>query len=455
MLLKIKPALLLLLKLLIGVALGTVLMISVYFIPTNQIEKHVGDSAEVFETEGRYPEFFVNKGIGGRGYCNSRRDNVSDSFMLLEAAYNSKYETTKKYQNKGPVALSMLNIRYGKPSDPVGSLVDHYKYGKKFNYEIMYGRYWNGYLSYLKPLLLLFDYSAIRIINIVFQIILFALIIFFLNKKGLKQYIAPYILSILMAMPVAIVLNMQLSNCFTVLNMGMLVVLLCKDYLEERVCSIFLILGMVTAFIDLFSYPLATFGVPAVLYFTITKSESIKKVFIKIVKIGLPWGIGYGVMWLGKWIIGNILSGENIFKDGFEQVVLRTGTAAEKGSELHFSIFRAVGRNLGAFLFTPVTIILGIFVLVMLILIIRKLKGHLKEKSQKIELLKISIPYLLLMFAPIVWYIVIRNHSATHAYLFANKELLISSMALAFWMMKLYIWSKSLNQESVNIEKAG
>ena len=79
---KSKTGLKLLLRLLICVALGTVLMISVYLIPTTQIEQHVEKSAGVFETEGSYPSFPIR-------YCNSDRDNYTDAWMLLEAAYNN------------------------------------------------------------------------------------------------------------------------------------------------------------------------------------------------------------------------------------------------------------------------------------------------------------------------------------------------------------------------------
>lgn len=424
---KTKTGLKLLARLLICVVIGTALMISVYFIPISQIEHHVEESAKVFEREGSYPSFSIS-------YCNSDRDNYTDAWMLLEAAYNSK-------SNNSPIILSMSNYRYGiEELDPAQSIVEHYINGKEFDQEILYGRYWNGYLSYLKPLLFFVDYSTIRYINIGFQMILFLIVVLLFYKKGLKQYIIPYILSILMAMPFAIVLNIQLTNCYTVFNIGIIVLLLTKKCIENKISYIFLYLGVITSFIDLLSYPLVTFGIPAVVYFCLTKVESIKTTLLKLLKIGIPWCLGYGGMWISKWIVGSVLSGKNLFSDGFNQFLYRAGTAAEQtGSSESFSIFETIYKNIRAFLFTPATLLIGAFVIVMIILVIRNL---IQGNYTLSEILTISFPYLILMTAPLIWYIVIRNHSAIHAYGLANKELLITIMSLSFLLIKLYLCTK-------------
>ncbi len=423
---KSKTGLKLLLILLICVAIGATLMISVYLIPTAQIESHVNNSAVLFEMEGSYPSFPIR-------YCNSNRDNYTDAWMLLEASYND--------EDSNPIAASMANYRYGiEGLDPVQSIVEHYKNGKEFDREILYGRYWNGYLVYLKPLLFLFDYSTIRYINIGFQILLFLILVYALYKKGMKIYILPYIISILMSMPFAIVLNLQLTDCYTIFNIGILIILLTKDSIEMKACYIFLCLGITTAFIDLLSYPLVTFGIPAVVYFSITKYENVKTSIIKMIKIGLSWCLGYGGMWISKWIIGSMLSGENLFADGFNQFLYRAGSSAEKtGASDSFTAFETIYRNIRAFLLTPATLILGVFVLVMAVLVIKNIR---KNKQKPSEALIISIPYVLLMVAPILWYILVRNHSAIHAYSLANKELLITAMSISFLMIKIYLWSK-------------
>ena len=429
---KTKIGLKLLARLLICVVIGTALMISVYLIPISQIEHHVEESAKVFEIEGSYPSFSIR-------YCNSDRDNYTDAWMLLEAAYNSK-------SINSPIILSMSNYRYGiEELDPAQSLVEHYINGKDFDKEILYGRYWNGYLSYLKPLLFLVDYSAIRYINIGFQTIVFMAVVFLFYKKRLKQYIIPYVLTILMAMPFAMVLNLQLSNCYTIFNIGIIVLLLVKDSIDKRISYIFLYLGIATAFIDLLSYPLVTFGIPAVMYFCFAKNDSIKTAFLKLLKTGIPWCLGYGGMWISKWIVGSILSGENLFADGFNQFLYRAGSAAEQtGPSETFGAFETIYKNIRAFLLTPATLMLGAFAIVMVVLIIRNITA--------IEVLTISFPYLILMIAPLFWYIIIRNHSAIHAYGLANKELLITVMSLSFLLIKLYICTKEQKTNKGELE---
>ncbi len=409
-------------RLLLCVLIGFLLMYTVYLLPTEQIEQHVANSAELFEKEGAYPSFTFLK------YCNSDRDNYTDAWMLLEAAYNGD-DTTMN--------LAMSNYRYNiDEKDPTETIVQHYKYQQDFNKTILYGRYWNGYLVYLKPFLLFLNYSTIRIINSVFQMVLFCTIIFLLVRKQKAYYIAPYILSVLMIMPFAIVLNIQLSTCYTILNIGVIAVLLCEKCLDEKGIFIFLYLGAATSFFDLLSYPLVTFGVPAVFYFCLLKKESIKQSLVRLVKIGLSWCVGYGGMWISKWIIGSLLSNNNLISDGINQTIYRAGSSAENvDSTETFTALETIFRNIKAFLFTPVTIILGIFVLVMLVLIIKRIR---ETKASLSECLIIVFPYLVLMISPFVWYVLIRNHSAIHFYGLANKELEITAIAISCLCAKLY-----------------
>ena len=46
-----------------------------------------------------------------------------------------------------------------------------------------YARYWHGYLVFLRPLLLLFDISGIRIINIILFLILGIIFLYLVYKK--------------------------------------------------------------------------------------------------------------------------------------------------------------------------------------------------------------------------------------------------------------------------------
>ena len=429
MLNKCKMGIKLIIRLLIFVLIGTVLMILVYLIPTNNIDNHVRNSAELFEKEGSYPSFSLP-------YCNSLRDNFTDAWMLLEASYYDE-------DNSNHIVSSMTNYRYGiEDLDPVTTIIEHYKNNKDFDGKVLYGRYWNGYLTFLKPLLYLFDYSTIRYINIGFQIILFIVIVFLLYEKGLEIYVPPYILTIFMAMPFAVVLNLQLTNCYTVFNIGILTLLMTKDRLEDKIYYIFLCLGIVTAFIDLLSYPLVTFGIPAVIYFTLAKIDGIKASCLKFLKIGFSWCLGYGGMWISKWIVGSIISGENLILDGFNQFLYRTGSSFEKtGSSETFTIIQTIYKNLKYFLLTPITLIIGSFVVVMIVLII---KNIVKGKIEFRKIISISGPYLFLMIIPFIWYILVRNHSAIHAYGLSNKELLITTMSITFLLTRIYFYTRDI-----------
>lgn len=74
----------------------------------------------------------------------------------------------------------------------------------------------------------------------------------------------------------------------------------------------FLIIGMLTSFFDFLTYPLFTLGMPLILISVLGTFSSVQKL-CDIVKNSIFWGIGYGGMWCGKWMVGSILTGDNLF----------------------------------------------------------------------------------------------------------------------------------------------
>ena len=153
---------------------GVLLMTLVYLIPADKIDSNVNASASLIEEEGERPYY------SGIKYLKTFRDNYTDSLMMLEAAHPGV---------NGVLSDAMLN-RYGKIKDnsPNKTLVEHYQYGEEFSGSVVYGRYWNGYLLYLKPFMYFFDLSAIRVINIVWQSLLCAAVMFLLYKRRLAFY---------------------------------------------------------------------------------------------------------------------------------------------------------------------------------------------------------------------------------------------------------------------------
>ncbi|MBR3148840.1 MAG: hypothetical protein IKF64_01610 [Eubacterium sp.] len=428
----IKSFLFLLIRLGICILIGFILMNAVYAIPTERIEKNVAASSDIFEKEGAWPSFTE------LSYCNSDRDNYTDAWMLLEAAYNGE----------GSILHNALsNYRY----DIDGlltteSLVQHYKHSQSFNKKIIYGRYWNGYLVYLKPLLYFFNFGAIRAINVALQIGLTVIAIYLLIKNKQHFLLIPYFLSFLMLMPFSMILSIQQSVCYTLIKLGTisLLYLYQKNKLYEKYLSLFLYLGACTSFIDLLTYPLTTFGISAVLFFCLTKHNKIKDAFLDLLKIGFSWCIGYGGMWTSKWLIGTALTSNNLIKDGITSFKYRSGNQAViDGVTENYSVINTIYNNLKSFLLTPATLVLLVVSFVLVFAIIKALP---RKKEAVKPMLLAAFPFLIISLSPFVWYTVVLNHSAIHYYLLSNKELIISVFAILVMLTNL---NKTINKEAV------
>ena len=151
----------------ISIVIGYLLLVGVYCIPTQKIDENLRESVKILDSEGDYPEKI-------KGYYDSRLDNWTDSIMLLTAAYeddNSVYFFA---------VMNPRNSVFGKK--PYVVYIQLYKETTKENLETTtYGRYWHGYLVFLKPLLYFFNLGEIRYLNICAQIFLFAVIVMLLT----------------------------------------------------------------------------------------------------------------------------------------------------------------------------------------------------------------------------------------------------------------------------------
>lgn len=393
--------------------IGTLLMCGVYSLPMEKIEENVTKSAHELKNESTYHSLF--------SWCTSQLDNFTDSIMLLESSYNKSDPIINK---------AMLNYR-GMVEDPEyidahDTLIKHYVEEKEYTNTTQYPRYWHGYLLIVKPLLLFFDYQTIRILNLCFQFAVVIFICVLMKIKGLTHAIIPYIISYLLLMPVALAFSLQFSACFFVFSAGSIIILLLKNRLEKYLVYIFLLLGIATSFFDFLTYPIVTFGIPAILVLAILSQLDLESKLVILIKTSLLWVIGYLGMWASKWIIGSILTGENIILDGLSAVEKRT--VSQQGiSYVPIDRENAIATNIRAFFNTPFSVCFIIFTVILVVSIVLLLWKR-KNKINHLEFIKsirIIIPYVLICSLPFAWYAVAVNHSCIH-YWFTNKNLIIT-----------------------------
>ena len=403
-----KSAGIVILNLIAAVILGVILLTAVYSLPIEKIDENVRNSAPVLQQEGE-------SSAGIFSWCTSKPDNFTDAIMLMEAVDDSEGSPLERalMAYKGQVD--------GK--NAYESLIAHYISGAEYTGKISYSRYWHGYQLFVKPLLEFMDYGGIRALNLIIQAALTILVAILLAKRNKRQFILPYLCVYLMLNPYILGISLQFSSCFYALTFGCLALLLLRGEKRSKYAFlIFLNIGIFTAYFDFLTYPMAAFGIPAVLYTALQGGDSLEKKLNDLIRCGITWCIGYGGMWISKWVVTYLLTGYNAIAEGLNSLSIRTSNTNALGSTSP----KATGvlLNYGWFLFTPVVIIC----IVLAVFLIKNIKTSNSSEAGNAPH-SAFIPYALLSCAPVVWYAFATNHSILHLG-FTNKSCAVTMFAI-------------------------
>lgn len=382
--------------------LGLLPLLAVFALPTEPIEANVSASADVFAREGSYPR------VNALG-ANTKLDNFTDALMLMNAAYE-----------KEGASLLARAIDVYRPNiaghHPTQVLVSNYGEGEAVRDVASYGRYWHGYLVTLKPLLSFLDYEQIRVLNAVVVAVLALGVLALMYRRNLRAYMLPYAIALLLIDPVAIAHSLQFMNIYCIYSLAAIVFLWKREWLcasQARLLLFFTGVGCATSFLDLLSYPLLTFAMPATLWLCGqdgTWKTALKGLFATLI----AWGVGYVGMWAGKWILGSLLGGENIIQDAIASIQLRSSASDLMGARA--SVVMLFKRQL-ACLKSPALALAALYLVV---------TGVLAAKNRGREKFSVLgwLPYIALCALPVVWYLGAFNHSYVHAF-FTYRELFI------------------------------
>ncbi len=407
----------------ISIILGTASMLIAFSLPLDNITKNVIKSSEVLYTEGE--DYSLTS------LCMSRLDNFTDAIMLANAAYDGNEPLIDRAINVYMNDIDSHDV------GRVDALYHYYHNNNEFSFsKAEYARYWHGYLVILKPLLMIMDYSAIRVLNIIIQTLLNATIVLLMFKKKLSSYIIPYLLSICFIVPAATAMSMQYATIFYIFAFSLIAMLVFEAKLNSRlyIACFFTVIGVLVAFFDFLTYPIATFGMAATLYCCIIKNDSLnKRIFDGAIAFSC-WGIGYAGMWVGKWLTGSLLTGKNLFASSAKSVEQRISHSSGRGE---FSVISVLGKNILTFIKTPITILAAIFIAVMIFIILHK------AAKKQIDF-KATIPFIIIALTPIAWYVFAQNHSFLH-YRFTYKALIAS--AFSGMCMFSYLWSNRITTD--------
>ncbi len=391
-----------------------ILLIIVNLIPNKYIENNVRKSVEVFMEEGNFPKV--------KYAYNYKLDNYTDALMI-----NTAYSV----DSEKPLESAILMRRGYRPNEnlkledkgtndkPILQLMENVNKTNETYSE--YSRYWHGYMIFLRPLLIFFNYVQIRIIMII-TIIFLSLVLIYLTYKKINIYIS---IAAFFALLISnfIFIGMSLHHFFTYVIMlisSIYIILKYKQKSDLKVCNVFFLIGMLTSFFDLLSYPLITFGVPAIYYILLKQKEDESLKYKTVFKIMIFWILGYTIMWFSKWIISDILYNTGTISDAFSKIFSYTAST----QEVNVSILDAIKANIN-FVDKP---LIFLFVTAIISLLL-KCKFNLKKIKKE------NIIYLIIGILPFAVFAIMKNHSYIHAR-FTNINLLITNLVLLIITVK-------------------
>lgn len=304
--------------LLAGVSIGTVLLVAAYMLPVNMENRD--SSYETLEKEGWYPRATV-------------------SSMSLDTYFHSLLPDILDGGTDRVMLYTALDDSAG---NPLLRAMESYSV-----YSGSYTRYWHGYVSVLRPLMLIFDYIEFRIINGLGQLILMLALAFLIGREKGIRYVAMLVTSYVLLMPAALSMSLQFTWVFYISFLGTLVLLRKRSFFAEknRYLFFFMSLGMLTSYFDLLTYPLVTWGIPLIWWMVMDNSDQREGFWIKhVVCSGLGWIAGYVFMWVMKWFLTTLVLGRNAFRTAIDKVLYRSGTMAGNEYSL-LSRCEAIYRN--------------------------------------------------------------------------------------------------------------
>lgn len=431
-----------------------VILLGIYFaimtltslIPSGMLENNVRESSETLVQEGEKVTFdlkykeeniftFTDALMINTAYSIDNNHPI-ESFILARKNYIPG-QTTEFYPD-GQYNLGANENYISKENGDLYQTKELYglMHGDNIQDSYEYARYWHGYLSILRPLLLLFNYSGIRIVLAIITLISIVALITLLCKKISITSGVIYGIGLL-AISIFIVTKSINEILIFIVAFISSIILLLKKNPEKNIGIFFFVVGSVSNFIDLLTAPLVTLGITAITYFLlIQKNESkvnIKRYILDFLKICISWALGYGITWLSKWVITEMFFDRPIISQAIEQAVFRSNGPQINGMNI-FSLSNVFIRNM-EYLSSPVAItilIIAVIYIIVMMIINRNKKIDFKENLKK------CLPYILIFFLPVIWYMVLKQHSYTHVN-FTYRILVISIISLLIIASKILV----------------
>lgn len=385
-----------------GILLGFAALCLVHLLPVERMHQKVLEGRDAINAHAQTIP----------GYVSTSIDNYTDSIMLNEAICPVDAPLIER-------VIYNYQVNYYRQYEQQENLLRYLNGEEGYGYQ-GYTHYWGGHQVILKLLLLAFDYADILIINMIIQTLLVVFIAVGLYKTGKKNFILPFLVALISVMPMTIAVCLQFCDVYYILLVGSALIVWRYDKIKkEKMHFLFLILGMCTSYFDFLTYPFASLGIPLVLFLVYIDKEQLRKKLFHVILCSILWCAGYVGMWSGKWLLGSILLPEaGSLSEALKSIAYR---GSNRAGGMVLTTFDVILENLYVYLKWPSIVLIGSTAIFLLWQIIIK-------KSINKKAIISCIPYILISFYPVGWYMLAKNHSYEHAFM-AYRELMITTFA--------------------------
>ncbi|MCM1099918.1 MAG: hypothetical protein NC079_06540 [Clostridium sp.] len=391
-----------------GTLAGVLLLWLAYCLPVEPMREHVYQSLPLLEREFEAENLIAE-------YPGTFMGGFTDCLMLENAIYRSDAHSLWEQ------ILCMYRGESGTGDGwATGYSLSDYLAGIPQPAEVSYARYWHGYLVVLKPLLWLTTFPSIRLVAAWAQPLLIGLVVLVCCRRKDRFPALAFLVSVPFLYYFSLFTSLSLSICFYILTIALSAQLSLEGEIRRRgwYGEFFVLVGMATAYFDFLTYPLVTLGFPLCVYLYYDRG-SVAKRFRNMLLYSAEWGIGYMGLWMMKWILAEIFTGEKVIADGLKTLAARTG-AVESAAGSGFA--KVLWSNISPFANWGFGLLAAGIAVWLCVYIVRHRRNICRESFLGGGLL------LLVALYPFVWFFLTQNHSSEHS-IFTCKILALTVFA--------------------------
>lgn len=359
-------------------------------IPQAALKQHMLETMDQLTLEG------VNPGVLYAGHPRSSLDNYSESRILMQSYYmNTIPSAGSVFTNPGwePENFAketvFAEMRSAVQSDATSNLT--------------YTRYWMGFRTVVRPLMLLMNYMDMRqLIQWTFFLLFGAVILLIYKKTGSFWIALGFVFTISQLNPVVISGCFQYSTCFIIAFIGMLISLTAR-FRKFSAPMLFFVLGAATQYFDFYTAPILTFGLP-MLALLLRKQQDPESDFrfrsnARLLGAAFAaWMIAYLAMWLAKLALTSVFTSENAFQESFLRVSAWMFEPSENVSALKMIPLALFNCAINMVDLVPLAVELALLI-AYLVRIVRRRPQKQVWAEQSIYLLVAALPVLWIMAA--------------------------------------------------------